>query len=187
KPDFAVIDNHQQGTVSIFLGNGDGTFTPAGIYVTSATGGTTGLAAADLRGNGITDLVVVNPSDGFNGSGSAAVLLGNGDGTFQAPQEFAAGLRPTFVAVGDFNGDGKPDLVVGSSIRGDFTCVLLGNGDGTFQPPRFLGGSHQAVSVAVGDFTGDGKADLAFAGVGGVEVLLGNGDGTFQPGTRYAV
>jgi hypothetical protein len=187
KPDFAVIDNHDQGTVSVFLGNGDGTFTPAGIYITSAAGGTTGLAAADLRGNGITDLIVVNPSDGFNNFGSVAVLLGNGDGTFQAPQEFAAGLRPTSVAVGDFTGDGIPDLVVTSSIRDDTTCVLLGNGDGTFQAPRFLGGSHQANAVTVGDFTGAGKADLALAEVGGVEVLLGNGDGTFQPGTHYTL
>jgi hypothetical protein len=187
KLDFAVIDNHEQGTLGVFLGNGDGTFEPAGLYRTSALGGTSGLAAADLRGNGVDDLIVVNPSDGFNGFGSVAVFLANGDGSFQPPQEFAAGLRPTSVAVGDFNGDGIPDLVVASSIRGDFLSVLLGNGDGTFQAPRFLGGSHQANAVMVGDFTGAGKADLALAEVGGVEVLLGNGDGTFQPATHYAL
>jgi hypothetical protein len=146
KPDFAVIDNHDLGTVSIFLGNGDGTFQPAGRYVTAATGGTTGLAAADLRGNGITDLIAVNPSDGFGNFGSVAVLLGNGDGTFQSAREFRAGLRPTFVAVGDFNGDGKPDLVVGSEIRPDFLSILLGNGDGTFQDPITLPGEQSSIS-----------------------------------------
>jgi hypothetical protein len=186
KPDFAVIDNHDQGTVSVFLGNGDGTFTPAGRYVTSMRGGTTGLAAADLRGNGITDLIAVNPSDGFNNFGSVAVLLGNGDGTFQPAREFPAGLRPTFVGVGDFNGDGKPDLVVGSDIRGDFLSILLGNGDGTFQAPITVPGDNQASSVAVGDFDGDGKADFALA-AGDVKVFLGNGDGTFRASTRYTV
>ena len=187
KPDFAVIDNHNQGTVSVFLGNGDGTFTPAGIYFTSAAGGTSGLAAADLRGNGITDLIVVNPSDGFNNFGSVAVLLGNGDGTFQAPQEFAAGLRPTFVTVADVNGDHKPDLVVGSDIR-DTVSILLGNGDGTFQGPQTFDVGPGPSSVAVGDFSGDGKVDLAVADRwfgGSVNVLPGNGDGTFQPGTHY--
>jgi hypothetical protein len=186
KPDFAVIDNHKQGTVSIFLGNGDGTFVPAGLYVTSADGGTTGLAAADLRGNGITDLIVANPSDGFDGSGSVAVLLGNGDGSFQPPRQFAAGLRPTFVAAGDLRGSGNVDLVVVSTIR-DTVSVLLGNGDGSFQAPRTFNVGSSPHAVAVGDFSGNGKADLAVAEAGDVEVLLGNGDGTFQPSTRYAV
>jgi hypothetical protein len=187
KPDFAVIDNLDQGTVSVFLGNGDGTFMPAGRYITAMTGGTFSLAAADLRGNGITDLIVANPSDGFGGFGSVAVLLGNGDGTFQPAREFPADLRPTVVTVADVNGDGKPDLVVGSSIA-DSVSVLLGNGDGTFQDPQSLNTDSDARSIAAGDFTGTGKVDLAVTDgwfQGSVNVLLGNGDGTFQPGTHY--
>jgi hypothetical protein len=186
KPDFVVLDGQSPSTVSVFLGNGDGTFLAGPAYLTS-TQGTTDLAAADLRGDGITDLVVVNVNEGFGGFGSVEVLLGNGDGTFQYPQLFPAGLRPTTVAVADFNGDGKPDLVVASSIRGDFLSVLLGVGDGTFADPlRVPGSDHQAAVVAVGDFNGDGKPDLALAENGtALEVLLGNGDGTFQPGTRY--
>ena len=82
------------------------------------------------------------------------------------------------LAVADFNGDGKPDLVVGGS-------VLIGNGDGTFAPPvTYSAGA--AAAVAVGDFNGDGYMDIATASADSVSVLLGNGDGTFKPALSYA-
>ncbi len=108
------------------------------------------------------------------------MLLGNGDGTFQLAQTFETGGSPNFVALGDFDGDGRPDLVVANGSND--VSVLLGNGDGTFQAARtFQSGDDPPQSVVVSDFDGDTRQDLAVAsGVGGASVLFGNGDGTFQ-------
>jgi len=141
-------------------------------------GFTTSVAVSDFDGDGKRDLVVAN------NSGGVSVLLGNGDGTFQAGVNYTAGTTPYSVAVGDFNGDGHPDLVVANNGGG--VSVLLGNGDGTFQPPVNYAAGTTPNSVAVGDFNGDGHPDLAVADQGGgVSVLLGNGDGTFQAGVNY--
>src|SRR5439155_1077953 len=99
-----------------------------------------------------------------------------------APLIFTAGRSPFSVAVGDFNGDGRLDLVT-ANISSNDVSVLLGNGDGSFQPARnFATGGTQPVSVVVGDFNGDGVLDLAVVNSSSntVSVLLGNGDGTFQ-------
>ena len=108
------------------------------------------------------------------------MLLGNGNGTFQAKQSFGTGDQPRSVAVADFNGDGKSDLVTADSGSGT-ASVLLGNGDGTFQAKQSFG-TGAAYSVAVADFNGDGKSDLVTAdcSVNTASVLLGNGNGTFQ-------
>jgi hypothetical protein len=113
-----------------------------------------------------------------------SVLLGNGDGTFAAARSFAAGSRPSSVAVADVNGDGLLDLAVANNIFGSGTVsVLLGNGDGTFAAARSFAAGSRPYSVAVGDVNGDGLLDLAVANYvssGTVSVLLGNGDGTFR-------
>jgi hypothetical protein len=115
------------------------------------------------------------------------VLLGNGNGTFQAARNFAAGSS---VAVGDFNGDGLQDLATARDTAEITTTVLvlLSNGDGTFQGRSFAAGI-APVSVAVGDFNSDGRPDLAVANAASndVSVLLGNGDGTFQAAQNFAV
>jgi hypothetical protein len=113
------------------------------------------------------------------------VLLGNGDGTFQPAQNFASG-SPFSVAVGDFNGDGKPDLALANPASSSVS-VLPGNGDGTFQAAQNFGVGTYPRSVVVGDFNGDGKPDLATAnGLGATaSVLLGNGDGTFQAAQNF--
>ena len=89
-----------------------------------------------------------------------SVLLGNGDGTFQSPQMYVTGNNPYAVAVGDFNGDGKADLVV-TNYSDNTVSVLLGNGDGTFQSQQTYATGNYPFAMALGDFNGDGKPDLA--------------------------
>src|SRR5205823_3792005 len=144
---------------------------------------------ADFNGDGSLDLVVTNHAR----PGTVSVLLGNGDGTFQARQSYRAGDNPLSVAVGDFSGDGIADLAVANGLGGAGT-VLLGNSDGTFQAAEsYASGGSLPDSVAVGDFDRDGHLDLAVAGSGYVfdpgyvGVLLGKGDGSFAAARRYAV
>jgi hypothetical protein len=182
KVDLAVVATASQsapGGVSILLGNGDGTFQPAVTYSVGA--GTFDVAVGDFNGDGKADLVVALFAPGVN---QVAVLLGNGDGTFQTPVNYGAGAGPTAVVVGDFNQDGKADIAVADA--GGAVGILLGNGDGTFQPALFTIFGTYPASLVVGDFDGDGKPDLAVADSGGfLWVLLGNGDGTFQTPVSY--
>jgi hypothetical protein len=184
-----VAVNNGSNDVSVFLGNGNGSFQSP---VNFPTGGTspTFVAVGDFNGDGNLDLVVFNSPTVL--TGSLAVLLGKGDGTFQPAVVYAAGSGVESVAIGDFNGDGKLDLAFGVQ---NALNVLLGNGDGTFQPAvtsalNVGATSTGTVSLAVGDFNGDGVADLAVVinnvhAVGILLVALGNGDGTFQPGVGY--
>jgi hypothetical protein len=180
KPDLALVNGGN--TVSILLGHGDGTFGQAVTYSSGGTGASS-VAIADVNGDGRLDLLVANIGGEDNGDGSVAVLLGNGDGTFQPAVPYSAGGSDAIsVAVGDVNGDGKPDLVVGVGTgQGEgMLSVLLGNGDGTFQPAITNSAPSGFDSqLALADFNGDGKLDVA-SGYGSM-LLLGNGDGTFQP------
>jgi hypothetical protein len=172
------------GTVSVLLGKGDGTFLPAVTYSSGSLPGSVAVAVVgDFNGDGKLDLAVVN-----SGSNDVGVLLGNGDGTFQPAVNYDVGSVPDALAVGDFNGDGKLDLVVVNSASNNVS-VLLGNGDGSFQAALDFDTGGSPVSAAVGDFNGDGKLDLAVANAGStnrVSILLGYGDGTFQAPVTYA-
>ena len=191
------------GSVSVLLGNGDGTFRTAVSY--SSGGSTpTSVVVADVNGDGKPDLLVANTCDPNNNcsTGAVAVLLGKGDGTFHAAVSYGSGgSLADSVAVADVNGDGKPDLVVmNQALCGPPPCghgqvgVLLGNGDGTFQAVRIYdSGAYWGYAVAVADV--DGKPDLVVVngsttvcetcGVSTFGILLGNGDGTFKPVATY--
>ena len=116
-----------------------------------------------------------------------SVLLGNGNGIFQAAQTFAAGKNPRSVALADINGDGKADLVVANE-NGNTLSVLLGNGNGSFQTQQTFATGNIPVAVAVCDVNGDGILDLIAADLrdNTVSLLLGNGNGTFQAQQTFA-
>jgi hypothetical protein len=186
-PDLAVAAYNADGA-NIFLGNGDGTFRFAGQFVTGD--GSTSLAAADVNRDGKPDLIVANNGLGVtaNGNlspGNLSVLIGNGDGTFQSGRNTLAARFPEGIASGDFNGDGKPDVVV-VAVSGEVT-TLLGSGDGFFTPSYTFFGKVSLSDVAAADFNHDGRLDLAVASAEGSSILVfnGNGDGTFQTPKEY--
>jgi hypothetical protein len=168
--DLAVV-NKGDGTVTILLGNGSGGFSPApGSPIRVEGSQPQSIAVADLDGDGKFDLAIANGYDT-----TVTVLLGNGSGGFsQGPgSPFQAGIEPSSVAVADFNGDGKPDLVVENN---DNTVrVLLGTGTGAFM---LSGGSPFPAgsgpnSLVVGDFNSDGRVDVVVAdNSGGTLTLL---------------
>ena len=185
-PDIAVL-NYESNDISLLLGRGDGTFAPERRI--NALLEPFAIAAGDLTNNGIMDLVVVGSTEGPNQQGE--VLLGRGDGTFQPPIPFSIPNDPGFptetIKLGDFNHDGKLDLVYG----GYNAYLLLGNGDGTFQAATFLGAPQQGA-LALADLNGDGNLDIVetqpdarLANPPSVYYALGNGDGTFQQTVSY--
>ena len=184
KQDMAVVPWTNSGTtnvVSIFLGNGDGTFSQGTQY---GIGQFWGILSADVNNDGNLDLVV--PAG--NGQG-VAVLLGNGDGTFQSPlvsqpnEQLYGGF-----ALADFNGDGALDLLF---VNDNSVCILPGKGDGTFQPEICNALPQISLNPAVGDFNGDGRLDVAVTNSVGnsdtIVILLGNGDGTFKQAETYQI
>ncbi|HTA46905.1 MAG TPA: FG-GAP-like repeat-containing protein [Bryobacteraceae bacterium] len=173
-----LVTGTANGTVDIFLGNGDGTFrsgssTPAFSTVDYVTFVSTG----DFNGDGKSDVAAVSRDETYG-----VVLLGNGDGTFQPPVTYPTGLSPQGIAVADFNSDGIADIAVANYSENDVS-ILLGKGDGSFLPPLTFPAGSTPRSVVTGDFNGDGRVDLlvANAEAGTVSVLPGNDDGTFLP------
>jgi len=205
----------EEGSVAIFLGNGDGTFRRAHIYDSGGLGfansglGGAFIGVADLNGDGKTDFVIANCASKRrtlcgDGNGILSVFFGNGDGSFQPAVNRNPGIPypGDGVALADLNGDGKADLVTTTSAcPSSSLCatgrvdILLGNGDGTFRPvANYDTGLYFPKSPVIADLNGDGHLDIIvslsettdyFNSNGAVSVLLGNGDGTFLPAVNY--
>lgn len=160
-----AVASESDDSISILIGNGDGSFQAPVTYPTGGSAdGPTGLVVADFNGDGKLDIA---RAAGLDTAGTA-VLLGNGDGTFQPPHIF--GSSSYGLATGDFNGDGILDLTMGANGVG--TGILTGKGDGTF--PQFFNFDFVDAgdNVAVGDFNNDGRLDIAATTDNGVILLM---------------
>jgi hypothetical protein len=174
-------------TISILLGNGDGTFRPPISYTAGSQ--PVALALGDFNGDGSLDVAVLDHyqpgADGGNG-GNLAILLGTPQGTVQHTVTYPVSPldgQLSSMAAGDFNGDGKPDLALTDSLNSTVTILLNDSPQQSVYPV-----GPQPGAVVVADFNRDGKLDLAVTNYGGstVSILLGNGDGTFRPQVTYA-
>jgi hypothetical protein len=172
-------------TCLVFEGKGDGTFHPP---LTANCGGAGSVVrVADFNRDGKADLVVSGGEFGV-----VAVMLGNGNGTFQKPKLYFTPANMD-IAVGDFNGDGLPDVAV--ALPGSATAsvgILLGNGNGTLQNVvTYADGATGAQSIAVADFNGDGVPDLAVANratiLPSISVLIGIEGGGFAAPQQFAM
>ena len=139
------------------------------------------VAAADLNGDGKLDLAVANRD-----SDNVSVLLNQGNGTFAAKVEYAAGTSPYSVAAADLNGDGKPDLAIANAGSNNVS-VLLNQGNGTFAAKVDYAAGTNPNSVAVADLNGDGKPELAItnSSSSNVSILVNQGNGTFAAKVDY--
>ena len=168
----------------LFAGKEDGTFSSGALVVslTSSFGGSH-LVAADFNGDGKLDVATTIPYGAGGLPSGFVVLLGHGDGTFQAPVSYSRPSQPFPIATADLNLDGHPDLVM-TDLESSVAYVLLGDGKGGFSAPKVLKISGGEVAVTVGDVNGDGIPDIVTPGV---SIAFGKGDGTFQKPVHYTV
>jgi FG-GAP-like repeat len=185
-PDLVVVAANSND-VSVLFNAGGGFFVPGGRFPTGGMAGNDHgiVAAADFDGDRITDLAVANGV-----SNNVSVLLGNADGSFQAPRLVPAGTRPGGLVAGDFNEDNVPDLVV-SNVFSQDVSILIGKGGGTFQDQQRIPIGTFARPLVAADFNGDNHLDLAVGAVTGVSdeatILLGDGQGGFTLKGRFPI
>ena len=188
KPDFATLYfGFGAGAIQPQINNGDGTFTPGpAIGITNASA----MAAGDFNGDGHLDLVVM--SDGIGSSQPATFLLNDGSGNLSVSSTVPLGPDPETPVVGDFNGDGYPDVAVVDGFNNTVT-ILLNDGSGHFTAQPALPLSQSPYLLAEADFNGDGKLDLAVVGLDAdgvtavVQILFNNGSLNFTAGPERAI
>ncbi len=184
--------HYDEGKMTCYLNNGDGTFQYTGTYTMEVC--PHGSVVSDVNNDGNPDLIFANSDAGLTHGGpyeGISVFFGNGDGTFQPYQFYDPYGSFTYsVDAGDINNDGYRDLVIASAGWDGFS-ILLNDGDGSFSEGNHYAGAREASVINLGDFNGDGELDVALS-CGGygqgyeVGIYLGNGDGTFQNRVSYA-
>ena len=164
------------GLVYVFLGQGNGTFQDSGSFLSG-----TGSISGDFTGDATVDLATVHSAN------AVSIIEGERDGSFNNPERFTVGTRPTGLAKGDFNADGIQDLVISNQTT-DNVSILYGSGDGIYLPQEKLaaGGGPSAVEVA--DVNNDGFKDIVTANTfsSDISVFLGLPEGSFQPQKRFS-
>ncbi|MGC2245778.1 MAG: FG-GAP-like repeat-containing protein, partial [Terriglobales bacterium] len=166
------------GTMSVFLGKGNGQFQAPVDYVTGTF--TSGIVSGDFNQDGIPDIAAMSQGDSLT-DGDVAVFLGNGDGTFRGPVDNMLGTFPVAITVGDFDGDGILDVATVDYFA-NAADVSIGNGDGSFKAPVAYPVGQGPYYIATGKLKKEGFLDLVVADTDGntMSVLLGKGDGTFR-------
>ncbi|MGA2136270.1 MAG: VCBS repeat-containing protein [Bryobacteraceae bacterium] len=164
----AVVANYGlegKASISVLLGNGNGTFQPqTTLPALAADADPSDVEVADLNGDGNLDIVSANNNESY-----LSVYLGNGNGTFQQPTRVFSGAFPLGLRIADFNGDGIPDLVFTS--QGNYNVgVAAGKGDGTFEPAVFFGANSYPYSIAVGTLSQGGKPGVVLVNNGFLNV-----------------
>lgn len=184
-----IVANTSDNTVSVFLGDGHGTFASGVTYPTGTA--PVWIATGDFNNDGNVDVAVAD-----KGANTVSILLGNGDGTLKAKVDYPTGAVPVSVVAGDFNGDGDLDLAVAN--QSDNTVSLLfGDGTGAFAAPTSVPATlttgHSPTALALADFNaatysnGNSIPDLVVANQNDntVSMFICNGNGTFQARTDY--
>jgi hypothetical protein len=187
-------------TLELLKGKGDGTFTrsaiPGETKCPDCIFSDSVLLLKDLNGDGHTDIVAVNPglfspNGGEQIAGTVHTFLGDGHGGFHLSESFEIGVDLAYAVLGDFNGDGKPDIAALSAFQEDLTSTLfifLNHGNGTFTAGPTYTIQELDENLVVGDFDGDGKLDLAFdtsAETNALRFFKGLGNGSFKQGRSY--
>ncbi|WP_455244285.1 FG-GAP repeat domain-containing protein [Petrachloros mirabilis] len=175
-----VTTNMSSNTLSILLGNGDGTFhEQVQLHVCQEP---RSLATGLFNGDTYPDIVLA-----CSGSDQIAVLFGRADGKFEEGPQYPVHRTPVSIASDDLNGDQFPDLVV--ALRNDKVKVFLGEGNGEFRLGVQYEYGDTPTSVALSDLNADGQIDLVVTNGGpmsnAVSIWIGNGDGTFHKPTDY--
>ncbi|MGH9501706.1 MAG: FG-GAP repeat domain-containing protein [Terriglobales bacterium] len=183
KDDLLEIHLAVLSTMDVLLSNGDGTFS-AGANVPLSTFGLQGGVVVDVNGDGRLDVLTIDSEN----LARIAVVLGNGDGTFQAATTLArlSGPAPNQIFFADFNGDGKLDF---AGLRDGRVQIYLASGSSFLAPVGLVtpDNVYLASSASAGDLNQDGKPDIVSVNTttNSVTVYLNNGDGSFRTGVTY--